>query len=342
MQNKSPLRLSLCALVLMMLFGLAPSASASITVGPTIKIFTEKEGAAPGAVVKGKVIVTNGNNALQFIQLSVADVYYDEHNIPIVIEGGAEIPNKVSLRTWIKLNISEGPVTFKPNETKEISYEIRIPEDATPGSHMGAIYALGIADPRDKNGEALTVRTRMGAGVLVEIPGDIIKSGEVMSFDVGIGRGDARSASLDPQRFFGFPPINFDAAYKNTGNTFYQPGMRLELFNWWGRKVDEFVSRGLRVFPGNTLHFNGEITKGSWLWFGPYKAVLHTQDGDGNVMPDREVTFWFIPWLPILALLVLLIVLFWLGKKYTVYRREKLKKHIEQTIKESERPKDHS
>src|SRR3990172_7302181 len=317
MQNKSPLRLSLCALVLMMLFGLAPSASASITVGPTIKIFTEKEGAAPGAVVKGKVIVTNGNNALQFIQLSVADVYYDEHNIPIVIEGGAEIPNKVSLRTWIKLNISEGPVTFKPNETKEISYEIRIPEDATPGS-------------------------RMGAGVLVEIPGDIIKSGEVMSFDVGIGSGDARSASLDPQRFFGFPPINFDAAYKNTGNTFYQPGMRLELFNWWGRKVDEFVSKGLRVFPGNTLHFTGEMTKGSWLWFGPYKAVLHTQDGDGNVMPDREVTFWFIPWLPILALLVLLIVLFWLGKKYTVYRREKLKKHIEQTIKESERPKDHS
>ncbi len=340
MQNKSSLRLSLCALVLMVSFALTPSASASITVGPTIKIFTEKEGAAPGAVLKGKLVVTNGNDALQFIQVSVADVYYDEHNIPVVIEGGAEVPNKVSLRTWIKLGIPEGPLSFNPNETKDIPYEIQIPEDATPGSHMGAVYALGIADPRDKNGEALTVRTRMGAGVLVEIPGDIVKSGEVVDFDVGIGEGDARSASLDPQRFFGFPPVNFDATYKNTGNTFYQPNMRLEVLNWLGQKADGFVSSGLRVFPNNTLHFTGEMTRGSWLWFGPYKAVLHAQDGDGNLLPDREVTFWFVPWLLILLTIAVVVVLFVGIKKYRYYSRERLKRHIEQTLKEAQHPKE--
>ncbi len=334
--KKHPTLRLLCAatFTFVCFFAFGTATFASITVGPTTKEYTEIDGAAPGAVLKGIIVVTNEDDALQLVKLSVVDVYYDEHNIPVVIEGANKGPNKASLASWIQ-NLPEEVVTFEPKQKQEIPYEIHIPEDATPGGHVAAIYALGITDPRAKEGEALTIRTRVGAGILVDIPGDVVRTGEITSFDVGIGKGDARSSSIEPQWFFSRPPVNFDAAYKNTGNTFYQPKMQLEITNMWGGKAGEFVSTGLRVFPGNTMHFMDEATRGSWLWFGRYQGILHTQDGHGKALSDRSVVFWVIPWHLILLAIIIFIALFWLSKKYAQYRNKKLKKNIESVLKES-------
>lgn len=334
--KKSPICF-LCATVfsLFSFFAFYAQVAANVGIGPIVTTYTARNGAAPGAVLKGEVFVTNERDEMQFIRFSVADVFYDENNIPNSIEGDIP-PNKLSLRSWIKLNLPEDPLPLKPKGKATVPYEIHIPNDATPGAHVGAIYALGIPDPRLKNSEALTVQSKMAAVVLVEIPGDIVKSGEITSFHIGVGssKKDSRFPSLKyPQSFFSWPPVYFEAAYKNTGNSFYQPSMQLEVRNILGKIVGNFVATNMRIFPGNTLYFSDEITKGGWLWFGPYKAILHSQDGDGKTLPDNIVTFWIVPWHLILLAIVLIGLFLWLKKIYAKKRIKKLKKHIEQSIK---------
>jgi hypothetical protein len=159
----------------------------------------------------------------------------------------------------------------------------------------------------------VSLAEKIGALVLVRIPGDISEQGTLLDFS--------------GQRFFFKPPVIFTTLLGNSGNIHFKPKGEIVLKNWWGKEITRlpFNNLGGNVLPESRRRFQDAWNAASspfWkIPIGRFTADLRIVYGHSDSILVGKIYFWIIPWWVIIAAVFLLIAII----TYLIKRRRKRK-----------------
>lgn len=268
------------------LFAGIAHAATGLTIQP-VKISQQLN---PGQSVDGTILLTNASSEDVVVDVNIEDFVPTAGTETFQFVGRA--PGVTSVRDWISI---EGPAhfDFKQGESKEISYTIKAPTDAEPGSHFGVLFfkATNAADA----GAQIKVGTQVGVLAFITIPGKFEQKGVISDF---------RSAS-----FVQSGPVHFDLSFQNTGTVYFEPKGTIDISNMFGSKIASVPIEGYAVLPTGvkTMGFDWNV-KGFLL--GKYKAVASIVDTDGNVLTTQTTSFYAVPVWYIVGFIVILLLIF--------------------------------
>ncbi len=294
---------SILTTFLVVLFGLNFAKAAVEPVELKISPVTFKFQVEKAGKISEKIYLTNPNDFELKIKSEVEDFLQgDEEGTPRFIPQGTE---KTTLSSWVKVGLSE--FVLAPFETKEIPFEINAPKDAEPGGHYAAIFFKTVPEEEEET-TRIGISSRVGALVLVSVPGDVSQTGEIVEF-----RGP---------KFVGRGPVDFLARFKNTGTVHYQLGGEVKITNWLGKETAQVILPEHIVLPDSIRKFEAGWERK--YPFGRYTAELQMVDGGGNLR-TAQISFFAFPWQETAGLIVILIVVWfvlkYVGKKYQIVKK---------------------
>jgi hypothetical protein len=285
-------------LALLAYFLLHATAHAQQSAGVEIIPATIEESADPGEVLERTIQITNISDETKTYFFGVRDISgVANENQPIFAEPGLE-KTGFELSEWVEL--PSEPLTLAPAEKQTFLIRINVPNDASPGSHFGGIFA-SVEAPRLRTIGA-GVGYEVGAIVSIRISGDIVESARIRSFST-------------EKLIYSEPNVSFVTRVENSGNVLVRPRGPLTIQNMFGKEVATVsVNDSLGgVFPGTERSFTSSWTDDG-IGFGRYQAIVALAYGEpGRISSiDATVSFWILPLriiLPILGILTLIILI---------------------------------
>lgn len=259
---------------------------------------------APGTEKTLELMVTNRMGERKQFNLQIEDAKgSDDVRNPVVLLGDDRGP--YSLKDYI--HFPEASFELGQGERARIPVTISIPADAQPGGLYGSVLVTTASLP---NGGDQTVQSgaksgsvvvsRVGSLFFITVPGDVQKGGEVSSF-----------TTSGNKKYFSSGPIGFDILYHNSGNIHLAPYGSISIKNMMGDEVGVITSDPWYAFPQST-----RLRQLTWerpYMFGKYTATAKINRGYDNIVDEKSVTFYVIPWKIVGgAFLALLLVFFFL------------------------------
>lgn len=299
------LRSFFTACVFLFVLSFAPHAYAQSGAGITLVPASIEERADPGSVISQTLKVTNESDEEK-------QYYIYKRNIKGVEGGGVPIfADEESERTgfeiteWIQLPTEQ--LIVPAYETRDIPITINVPENATPGSHFGAIFVS--AEPPKLREIGAGVGYEIASVVSIRINGDILDSARIRSF------------STD-KLFYSKKNVLFTAKIENQGNILIRPYGPVTITGMFGMKPITFAvnENYAGIFPGTMRDINFEWNSDEF-GFGRYEAILAlAYDGDdGQKTIDSSLVFWVFPIKAMLLILGAIIAIIALGYFFTQY-----------------------
>lgn len=220
--------------------------------------------------------------------------------------------------------ISEVPdLEIAPGQQEVVRLPIVIPEDASPGAHMGVVRFNAVPAESSSDGSQVSLSASIGSLILINVSGDI-------EIDLSIEEV-AVSQDGEAGSFFEQGPLTFITRLNNQGNVYMQPSGTLRVTNMFGQEVEitpletetseaeadatksiEFNPTERNVLPDSIRRFEQSVDK-SW-WFGRYTLMVDVTYGDGETLQE-SVSFWVIPYKLVAIVLALLIILGFFGRR---------------------------
>jgi hypothetical protein len=282
----------------------------------------------PGQVLEEKITIANLSDSPTTYYFYLADFRASgEMGEAELVAPGTE--KEYSLVSWIK--ITGEPIQLGPKEEKEISFQIKIPDNASPGGYYGAIIAA-TAPPQVRGegrerGAIIGVAQQTACLVLLQIAGPVEENAMVREF------------STDKDFYFQIPlEVKFISRIQNLGNVHIKPSGIIEIKNYFGKTIETIPVNqdGANVLPKTIRRFEN-----SWkrdIGFGKYTASLALTYG---TPPDRggqgikslyaQTSFWILPLkivLPIAVGILIFVTLFVLFLRF--YKQLAIKSALEE------------
>lgn len=298
----------------------AQAASANAAQGIEISPALVELNAAKGNTYVIKLTVTNVTSSDLTYNTSVDDfTAKDETGSPRVVLD-SQLPETASIKTW--LGTVEG-FTLKSRQSRIISVQVTIPEQAEAGGHYGVLRFSGRAPELKDTGVGLSASA--GVLMLIRVDGAITEKASLVSF---------LSAKDDTRRsFFETSPIDFVARIKNEGNIHIKPVGSIEVRDMFGGLVTTLPvnENKSNVLPESIRRF--EATYSSQWMIGRYTANLAVGYGTTGQAITSTISFWVIPYkLLLAALLVLGTIIFVLSRLVKVYNKRIIAKSRNENI----------
>lgn len=232
--------------------------------------------ASPGETVRQQTVVTNFRDQ----EIEVQGVALDFEIVSE--EGGVRFANIINenhkLASWIRILTPR--FTLKKGETKEVDFEILVPNDAAPGPHWAMLFFQGFNIKGDKTIENLDYATAL---VLLTVKnGDFTERAEIKSFKA-IKNKDKGGVDLVLR-------------ISNTGNSFLKPKGTMTIYNIWGKKIGEVTLAQSVVFPETISKIVTTFQPQNPLSIGLYKIVLKGYYGTRATEFNQKTTFLVLPW----------------------------------------------
>lgn len=238
-------------------------------------------GGEPGAPVSGKFKVANtGEVEFEFkVYANPYSVTNESYQADYENEAARGDAHK-----WVSFDITSG--TLAPREIAEISYTITPPDNATPGSHYGVIFAETV--PPDNAADVVVRAKRVGSVVRLNVAGDTAL--------------DGRTESIQLPSVWWQSSIVAGIRVENTGNTEFDARTTLKIETLLGGELynDEKTHA---VFPGYPRYIEQDWG-GNWR-FGLYRATVTSDVLGEQTIVKRWVLLlpaWLISTLSILAI----------------------------------------
>lgn len=276
--------------------------SAGVGISPSLI----ETGAERGAVLSEEISVRNLSENEETYYIFVRDISgATDSGRPLYAEDGLE-PTGFELSAWLTLNVEQ--ITIPAGEERKVSFVINVPNDATPGSHFGAIFASVNAPQEVRQGAG--VGFQIANIVTIRVAGDVTENAVLRSFETD-------------KYFFGSKYVTFKSRVENKGNTLLRPIGPIEVTNMLGQKVGTLLMNEKKsgLFPMTTREYE-VLWEDSSLGFGRYEAALgmvYGEAGKSQASISSVTSFWILPWVIIQPLLITLLVLFAIS--YFVVRR---------------------
>ncbi len=295
-----------CVIVFHFLFFIFNFASAadqnSLTITITPPIFQMT--ATPGQNWSSAIKVVN-NNSYDIT------VYASVMNFRAEGEGGTgklvpaddtrDVAGEYTLASWF--DVSRQPIFIPAERSASVPFTLRVPENAEPGGHYGAIL-IGTEPPPKTGGSSVRVASQLSSIFLVRVNGDIEEKGDIRSFST-------------KKMLYQEPRAIFDLRFENTGNVHLLPRGDIAVYNMWGKErgkilVNQEAGFG-NVLPRSIRKFTFEwVGEQSFFDVGRYKAVATLAFGENKQETAyRAAYFWVIPVGPVLKITAFLILLVW-------------------------------
>lgn len=210
-----------------------------------------------------------------------------------------------SLKDYLKPEISE--FTLQHGEKMVLPIEIIIPEDAEPSGRYGAVLISAIPTATELEAEAgeaaagIKVRARIASLYLVRVKGEVQENGFLREIKM-----------TDPlKKIYEKGPFSFQLAFENKGNVHLVPYGVVEIKNLLGRTVGEIELSPWFAMPESLRLRTIKWDRGFAI--GRYTALAKVNRGYQDIIDEKSVTFWVLPWrivVPSLIVLVLVILVF--------------------------------
>lgn len=285
-------------------------ASAQSTVGIQMRPAVIEERINPGETRSFTISATNIADEERTLYLSAYDITgIDAGGVPQFASEGEKTPYELS--SWITLPMDF--IILRANEKRDITFSVKVPTDASPGSHFGGVFFEAKPEPSLESGAA--IGARVGTVVSLRISGDITEEVVLREFST-------------EQFMYDGPPVQFLMKIENKGNVLARPHGGIEITDMFGKKVAtvEVNSAGAAVFPMSERDYTA-TWESDGLAFGRYSAVLNVVYGEeGRKTVVRSTSFWVLPLkgtLTTLAAVLGVIVLLYVMVK--MYIRRKLR-----------------
>lgn len=275
-------------LVLLGLLVIAPAiAQTSQKSGIQISPLTYNYDVKPGESVSGKITIKNLNTTpLTYVT--------EKENFSGVSDDGAPSFSETeygvtALADWIEFTSNKEGV-IAPEQNVVIDFTVSVPVGAEPGGHYAAVFAKEIRKT-DEGKTELGVASRVGTLILVSVPGETTKTGQITEFKAPkiVWKG----------------PVDFSLKFKNTGTVHYDSPAKVALKSLIGKTAE--VDMGTHtVIPQSSRNYEGKWTKK--YPFGYYKATATAIDGDKKEVSQSAVV-WAIPLIIVVPALVVIIII---------------------------------
>lgn len=180
-----------------------------------------------------------------------------------------------------------------------VPIEVDIPRGTEPGGRYGAVvftFKPALAGEA-QNGANIAFEQRIATLFYVRVEGAVREEGALSAF--GVFNNERFVPAPQPER-----PLRFQVAYENTGTVHLDPYGRITLTSLWGTK-ETVVVEPWAVLPGATRML--EVDLFSTLYPGFYRAHLELNRGYGNIVDEKEVSFWVVPSLMQMLLFVVML-----------------------------------
>lgn len=298
------------AIVFVFILGLNIITVNALTISPPLMEID----ANPGEAVKQTIKIIADADTEGIFYPSVSNfAARGEEGEPGFLE--SEETKSYSMADWIEIDRS--PIVLKKNKRAEISFVIRVPDNAEPGGHYGVIFFSTQNPTFEKSQTAIGVIGKLGSLILVKVAGELKEEGHLLDFD-----------TTNNKTFYNRLPIEFTARFENTGNIHLKPQGEIKISNFFGKEIGKVSvnDKGGNVLPESIRKFksvwgnkDGIFKKGSGFFeelkkeknnfsFGRYKAELILVGFEGGTK-----SIWVFPWrllLVYLIVIVLVVILF--------------------------------
>ena len=250
----------------------------------------------PGETVVRNMTVTNRVSGGRTFKLAVEDM-----------SGSADPTQSVVL-----LGDQKGPYTLKDNisfaspefslelgERAVVPISITMPPNAEPGGYYGAVLVSTVQEgsvSNENNGAQSPLISRIGTLFFITVPGNSEVSSQIKDF-----------ATKNNQWWFEKGPISMSILYENTGSVHLNPYGEINITNMFGGDVG-FVE----VDPWFILPKSLRLREVSWdreFLFGRYAITAKINRGYDNVIDEKVMYIWVLPWKILLGIFVSLFVL---------------------------------
>lgn len=240
---------------------------------------------APGASGTVLAKVSNPAKVAQTVSFELRDLTFADDGTPSISSGGTQ----QDVGSW------GGPQqkTFElpPLKSVNVPFNIKVPDDAEPGDHVGAVVAL----TANKQGNFRVVR-QVATRFYVTVPGEAVRAYSILSVVPALG------SKLWPSS------VTTKVVLRNDGRTRVRPKVTIG-----GRAAE-----GSRLLLSRSVETYTATTKVPW-YGGPVNLSVRAVTDDGTVRTSEKSMF-VIPWGLLISVVVGALVLFGL---YTLVRRRR-------------------
>ncbi|MFH1233496.1 MAG: hypothetical protein V1649_02480 [Patescibacteria group bacterium] len=212
-----------------------------------------------------------------------------------------------SLKDYIQPEITN--FTLNHGQRITLPVKISIPKDAEPGGLYGSV--LITTNPPEPQGEVekekakgqMKMVSRLGCLVFIRVKGEAKEDGLLKNF-------------ITSKKFYENAseknPVSFQIFFENKGNVHLNPYGIIEIKNLLGKKVGEIEMEPFFAMPDSLR--KREVRWEKEFLFGRYTALVGLNRGYQDIIDQKSLTFWVIPWKLILAGLIILFFIFWFLK----------------------------
>ncbi len=237
----------------------------------------------PGKSVTVDISVANRVSDDRVFELAVEDVTGTSDGSQAVELLGDQV-GPYTVKDYI--SFPKNTFTLDLGERARLPVTISIPPDAEPGGYYGAVLVSTIQMNEEGITEATTrspIVARVGTLFFITVPGVVEVSGET------------KELSIDKEKmWYQSGPISFNLLYENQGSVHLNPYGEIRIANTFGEEVGFIELEPWFALPKSLR--NREITWDREVLFGRYKATAFVNRGYDDIIDERSVVFWVLPW----------------------------------------------
>lgn len=283
--------------------------------------------ATPGATVLDSVAVLNLADEPVTLRVYPTDAEQGEDGAFGLLPEGDKPADAGS---WIKLKLPKsGKVTVPARQGNTygrvlVPVQVRIPQDATPGDHVGGIIASLQAVSTDKKGTRIRLDQRIGLRTYFRIAGPLKPKLAIENLRASY------HAKRDPR---GRGTVTASYTVHNTGNVRMNASQIVRLDRTFGSVITRYPASLNDILPGSRVRVTtrldgvvglGKLTATATIFPTPTDPTVPSTRG----FVQKKVTFWAVSWWLLGAIALLLLLLlgggFWWWRGWRRKKRLKL------------------
>jgi hypothetical protein len=250
----------------------------------------------PGQTVTRYITIGNRIADGRTFTLSVEDMSGTaDGSENIVLLGDQNGP--YSLRDYISFPVES--VTLDLNTRATVPVTISIPPNAEPGGYYGAVLISTFEPATETTSTAprSPMIARVGTLFFITVPGAVETAGGVQEV-----------TTTNNQWWYQSGPISFNVVFENAGSVHLNPYGEVRVTNIFGQEVGFVQLEPWFVLP-KSLRLREVVWDREFL-FGRYTITTAVNRGYDDIVDERSLVIWVVPWHILLGTFFVLFIFF--------------------------------
>ena len=270
----------------------------------------------PGESVTKYIYVTNRIKGATKFKVEVEDFVGSRNpNQTVVLLGNGKALN--SSIDYIQPDTKEFTLNF--GQKIAIPVKVSLPNNVAPGGYYGSVLISNEPEvisgvQKDTTQNFTRVISRLGTLFFIRAKGAAKESGNLEDFRI----------AGEKQAFYEKGPLSFEILFNNDGNVHLVPYGNISVTNIFGHSIAELPVDAYFALP-NSLRFRNVLLPNEFL-IGRYTAKIHLNRGYKNLLDEKTITFWVLPWKLVLGIvfgvLIVITVSIFIFKNFELKKKQ--------------------